>query len=103
MSRSVNEPLAVGKEISTRRAAFSGAHKPHVRSIDVHAEDLIALVRRPGRLEDQLAAVKRKIGFSVLAAESELLQVLEMRFPCYLSRTLNRFFGSDRDLTQGDK
>ena len=44
--------------------------KFHVATVDVHAENLIALIGRTSGLEDDFRAVVRKVCFSILTAES---------------------------------
>ena len=81
MRRGINESLSIRKEKPASRTASAAVYKFHVTAVDVHAEDLITLKRRPGGLEYEFCAVKGKVGFSVLTAKGELLQVLQVRLP----------------------
>src|ERR1051325_8093510 len=80
MSRGVDKPLAVGKEKTASCPASAAVQKLHVTAIDIHAEHLIALMRRPSGLENDFAAVVREVCFRVLATEGELSQVPEVEF-----------------------
>src|SRR2546425_8807049 len=53
--------------------------KSHVASIDVHAENLVALERRSGRLEDYFAAVERKVRSEEHTSELQSLAYLVCR------------------------
>jgi hypothetical protein len=64
--------------------AFAAVEQFHLAAVEVHAEDLIALIGWAGGLEDDFRAVIRKIRFGVLTAEGKLPQVLQAGFlsPC---------------------
>ena len=47
-------------------------------AFEVHGEDLIALVRRSGRLEDEARAVEREVRLGVLDSVRELAKVREV-------------------------
>jgi hypothetical protein len=47
----------------------------------VHREDLIALVRFTGRLEDDLLTVAREVSFSIFSAGSQLPDIPEVPLP----------------------
>ena len=103
MGGSENKPLAVRKEKPASRATFPAVEKFHVTSVDVHAEDLIALKGRPGGLEDQFCAVEGKIRFSILPAKGELLQVPQIHLPDFLRRSQWRISRFNNDVTDRDQ
>ena len=72
MGRGIHDSFAIRKEEAASRPAFAAVQKFHLAAVDVHAKNLIAFKRRPGRLKDYFAAVERKVRFGVLPAEGEL-------------------------------
>ena len=50
-----------------------------VRPVPIHDEDLVALELVASRLEDDPLAVRRPVGFGVLPAIGELMDLAEMR------------------------
>ena len=75
MRGGIDNSLAVRKEKPAGRSALAAVHEPHVAAVDIHAEDLIALIGRTSRLKDDLIAVEREIRLGVLTTERELSHV----------------------------
>ena len=71
--------LVVAQEIAAGGAAFAGRDQVQAGAVGIHDEHLVAGVGRARGLEDQALAVGRPIGLGVLAAESELTDVGEVR------------------------
>ncbi len=80
MRRRVEDLLPIGEEVRARRPALPRRDETRLGSLlgEVEDEDLVALVRRTRRLEDELPAVGGPVRFRVLAAEGELPNVGEM-------------------------
>src|SRR5437870_13055341 len=78
MRRGIKNAFVTGEEVRARCAAVAGRNHLHIRSVDVHRVDLIALAPIARRLKDQLLAVGGKVRLGVLAAKGELLQVAQM-------------------------
>src|SRR5439155_23696770 len=80
MRRGIKNSFVAGEEVRARRAAVAGRNHLHVRAVDVHRVNLIALVTIARGLKDQLLAVAGKVSLGVLATEGELLHVAQMFF-----------------------
>ncbi len=76
----VEHVLLVGIEERAGRAALAVAEAAHVRAVDAHRVDLVALAAFARRLEDQVLAIEREVGLGVLAAEGQLLHVRQVHF-----------------------
>jgi hypothetical protein len=68
------------KKVRTRRTPITIRDHLHVRAVDVHRVDLIATMSVARRLEDELFAVGREVGFCVLAAEGQLFDIAQVLF-----------------------
>ena len=75
MRGGIDNSLAVRKEKPAGRSALAAVHEPHVAAVDIHAEDLIALVWRASGLENDFTSVGRKVSLGILAAKRELPHV----------------------------
>ncbi len=95
----VDDALPIGREIAAGRAPRAGRHAVHAGAVDVHHVLLIAAAAVPRRLENQLPAVGREVGFGVLAAERELLDVAQPRLGC--GRAADGSGGPGRRLLRG--
>src|SRR5206468_3941184 len=80
MSGRIDNPFAVGREISTARPAFSGTDDLRIWTIAVHGENLIALDLVARGLKDDLLPVQRPVSLGVVASEGELADVAQMDF-----------------------
>jgi hypothetical protein len=75
MRRSIDNSLAIGKEKPAGRSPLAAVQQLRIATVDIHAEDLIALIGRTSRLKDDFIAVEREIRLGVLTAERELSHV----------------------------
>ena len=75
MRGGIDNSLAVRKEKPAGRSALAAVQKLHIATVDIHAEDLIALVWRSSGLENDFSSVRRKVGLGILAAKRELSHV----------------------------
>jgi len=75
MGRRVHDVLAVGQKIAASSDTLAGRDHVQIRPVGVHDELLVAFAGVAGRLEDQALAVGRPVGFGVLPAVSELLEI----------------------------
>src|SRR5215813_1954325 len=76
--RGVDDVFVVGSEEGAGGLALAVRQHLHIRPVDVHREYLVAAVGLGRALEDQLIAVRRKIGLGVLAFVGQLFDVGEM-------------------------
>jgi len=75
MRRGIDNSLAIGKEKPASRSPLAAVQKRHIAAVDIHAEDLIALVWRASGLENDFTSVGRKVSLGILAAKRELPHV----------------------------
>src|SRR5712692_2283972 len=80
MRRRIKDAFVAGEKVRAGGAAVAGRNQLHLRTVDVHGVNLIALVAIARRLKDQLLAVAGKVSFGVLAAEGKLTHVAQMFF-----------------------
>ena len=78
MSRRIEDALVAGIKVRASGAALAVRDHFRVRAVDIHRVDLIALMTRARRLEDELLAVGREIRFGVLATEGLLLDISQV-------------------------
>src|SRR5207248_9642569 len=75
----VQDPFVVREEIAACGAAFAGGDHVWTRSVRVHDEDLIALQIVSRGLENDPFSIGRPVGFGVLTARRELLDMVQVR------------------------
>lgn len=77
MRRAVNHAATIGGKVTARCPALARTDQLQagLPIFNVHRENLIALVRLPSGLEDQLFSVRRKVGFGILTAGRQLADV----------------------------
>src|SRR5258707_5975352 len=80
MRGGIENSLAAREKVRTSRASIAGRNQMHVRAIDIHRVDLIALMTLARRLKDEFLAVSRKVGFRIFTAKGQLLHVAQMLF-----------------------
>ena len=80
MRRSVEDFFAIFVKVRTGRPSVTVRDHLHVRTIRVHRVYLIAASSVTLRLKDQLLSIRREIRLGVLAAERQLLYILEVSF-----------------------
>jgi hypothetical protein len=70
--------FVVLQKVGAGGAALAGGDHMLVGTVGVHDEDLIAIDLFARGLKDEPLAIRGPVGFGVLAAECQLLEIVEM-------------------------
>src|SRR6266536_2426979 len=81
MRGSVENARVPRKKISAGGPSLARTYHAKACAVEIHGEDLVAVVRRAGRLKDELLLIEGEVRFCVLSAVGQLPNVRKVFLP----------------------